>query len=55
MLNSMYSGITGMKGQQTKMDVIANNISNVNTTGFKSSACPFPGHDLSDECERTGT
>lgn len=41
MLNSLYSGITGMKGQQTKMDVIANNISNVNTTGFKSQRVRF--------------
>lgn len=37
----MYSGITGMKGQQTKMDVIANNIANVNTTGFKSQRVRF--------------
>lgn len=41
MLNSLYSGITGMKGQQTKMDVIANNIANVNTTGFKSQRVRF--------------
>ncbi|EXJ22389.1 Flagellar hook protein FlgE [Alkalibacterium sp. AK22] len=41
MLNSLYSGITGMKGQQTKMDVIANNISNVNTTGYKSQRVRF--------------
>lgn len=41
MLNSMYSGITGMKGQQTKMDVISNNIANVNTTGFKSQRVRF--------------
>lgn len=41
MLNSMYSGITGMKGQQTKMDAIANNIANVNTTGFKSQRVRF--------------
>lgn len=41
MLNSMFSGITGMKGQQTKMDVIANNIANVNTTGFKAQRVRF--------------
>ncbi|MCC5890178.1 MAG: flagellar hook-basal body complex protein [Alkalibacterium sp.] len=41
MLNSLFSGITGMKGQQTKMDVIANNISNVNTTGFKAQRVRF--------------
>lgn len=41
MLNSLFSGITGMKGQQTKMDVIANNIANVNTTGFKAQRVRF--------------
>ena len=41
MLNSLYSGITRMKGQQTKMDVISNNIANVNTTGFKSQRVRF--------------
>lgn len=41
MLKSLYSGITGMKGQQTKMDVISNNIANVNTTGFKSQKVAF--------------
>ena len=41
MLNSLYSGITGMKGQQTKMDVISNNIANVNTTGFRSQRVRF--------------
>ncbi|GAA0362079.1 flagellar hook-basal body complex protein [Alkalibacterium iburiense] len=41
MLNSLYSGITGMKAQQTKMDVLANNIANVNTTGFKSQRVRF--------------
>jgi len=41
MLNSLYSGITGMKSQQTRMDVIANNIANVNTTGFKSQRVRF--------------
>ncbi|WP_080146596.1 flagellar hook-basal body complex protein [Marinilactibacillus piezotolerans] len=41
MLKSLYSGITGMKGQQTKMDVISNNIANVNTTGFKSQKVSF--------------
>ncbi|MFL2096473.1 flagellar hook-basal body complex protein [Marinilactibacillus psychrotolerans] len=41
MLKSLYSGITGMKGQQTKMDVISNNIANVNTTAFKSQSVSF--------------
>jgi len=37
----MYSGVSGMKINQTKMDVIANNISNVSTTAFKSSRVRF--------------
>ena len=41
MLRSMYSGVTGMKSQQTKMDVIANNIANSSTTGFKSGRVRF--------------
>lgn len=41
MLRSMYSGISGMKVNQTKLDVIGNNISNVGTTAFKSSRARF--------------
>lgn len=41
MLRSMYSGVSGMKGFQTKLDVIGNNIANVNTTGFKASRVMF--------------
>ncbi|HMM68979.1 flagellar hook-basal body complex protein [Gudongella oleilytica] len=41
MLRSLYSGVSGMKSFQTKMDVIANNIANVNTTAFKSSRVRF--------------
>ena len=41
MLRSMYSGISGMKVNQTRLDVIGNNIGNVNTTGFKSSRARF--------------
>lgn len=41
MLRSMYSGISGMKVNQTKLDVIGNNIANVSTTGFKSSQARF--------------
>lgn len=41
MLRSMYSGVSGMKTHQTKMDVIGNNIANVNTYGFKSSRTTF--------------
>lgn len=41
MLRSMYSGISGMKVNQTKLDVIGNNIANVGTTGFKSQRARF--------------
>ena len=34
MMRSLYSGVSGLKVHQTKMDVIGNNISNVNTVGF---------------------
>ena len=41
MLRSMYSGISGMKVNQTKLDVIGNNIANLGTTGFKASTVKF--------------
>ena len=41
MLRSLYSGVSGMRSFQTKMDVVANNIANVNTTGFKSGRAKF--------------
>ncbi len=41
MMRSLYSGVSGLKNHQTRMDVIGNNISNVNTTGFKSSRTNF--------------
>lgn len=41
MLRSMYSGISGLKNFQTKLDVIGNNISNVNTYGFKKGRVVF--------------
>ena len=41
MIRSMYSAVTGLRGHQTMLDVIGNNISNVNTVGFKSSRVLF--------------
>lgn len=41
MMRSLFSGVSGLKNHQTRMDVIGNNISNVNTTGFKSSRTSF--------------
>lgn len=37
----MYSGVSGMKNFQTKLDVIGNNIANVNTIGYKKSTINF--------------
>jgi flagellar hook protein FlgE len=37
----MFSGVSGLRVHQTKMDVIANNIANVNTVGYKSSRVTF--------------
>lgn len=58
MLRSMYSGVSGMKAHQAKMDVIGNNIANVNTYGFKSSRATFRDiyyQTLSGASEATGT
>lgn len=41
MMRSMFSGVSGLRVHQTKMDVIGNNIANVNTTGFKSARVTF--------------
>lgn len=41
MLRSMYSGISGMKANQTRMDVVGNNVANVGTTAYKKTATRF--------------
>jgi flagellar hook protein FlgE len=41
MMPSLDSAISGLKGSQTMMDVLGNNIANVNTAGFKSSQVNF--------------
>ena len=41
MVRSMYSGVAGMKANQTGLDVIGNNIANSHTYGFKSSRATF--------------
>ncbi len=41
MVRSMYSGVAGMKSNQSRMDVIGNNIANSSTYGFKSSRATF--------------
>jgi flagellar basal-body rod protein FlgG len=41
MLRALYSAAAGMESQQLNLDVIANNLANVNTTGFKKSKVEF--------------
>lgn len=41
MVKSLYTGVSGMKTHQWRMDVIGNNISNVNTVGFKGDVPVF--------------
>jgi flagellar hook protein FlgE len=41
MMRSLFSAISGLKGHQTMMDVVGNNIANVNTTAFKSGRITF--------------
>ncbi|MBE7559989.1 flagellar hook-basal body complex protein [bacterium] len=40
-LRSLFSGVSGLRGLQTAIDVIGNNIANVNTTGFKAGRVTF--------------
>ena len=41
MIRSLYVAKTGLEAEQTRMDVIANNLANVNTTGFKGARAVF--------------
>lgn len=41
MMRSLFSGVSGLKTHQTRMDVIGNNIANVNTTAYKASSMTF--------------
>lgn len=41
MLRAMYSGISGLKNFQSKLDVVGNNIANVNTFGYKKGRVTF--------------
>ncbi|MBR3623083.1 MAG: flagellar hook-basal body complex protein, partial [Selenomonadaceae bacterium] len=58
MMRSLYTGLLGLKSHQTKMDVVGNNISNVNTTGFKAGRATFAdmlSQNLSDATASHGT
>ena len=65
-VQTLYTAATGMESLQTKLDVIANNLANVNTTGFKSDRAnfedlfyrhePYPGNqDSQGNITPTGT
>ena len=41
MVRSLWSAATGMVAQQTNIDTIANNLANVNTTGYKTEVAQF--------------
>ena len=41
MMRSMFSGVSGLRAHQTRMDVIGNNVANVNTVAFKSGRVTF--------------
>ena len=51
MIRAMHSAASGMVAQQTNVDVIANNLANVNTTGFRKSRAEF--EDLIYQTYRT--
>ena len=42
MLNGLYSAAAGMAAQQTRIDALANDIANVNTTGYKQVRARLP-------------
>jgi flagellar hook protein FlgE len=41
MMRSLFSGVSGLRNHQVKMDVIGNNIANVNTVAYKASRVTF--------------
>jgi len=41
MIRGLYTGASGMKAEQNRMDVVANNLSNVDLTGFKRDTVSF--------------
>jgi flagellar hook-basal body protein len=51
-MRALSIAATGMAAQQSNVEVIANNIANVNTTGFKRSRAEFS--DLLYQTERVG-
>ena len=41
MIRSLSTAVTGLRGHQTKLDIVGNNIANVNTVAFKKSQIRF--------------
>lgn len=57
MIKALNTAATGMQAQQTNMDVIANNLANVSTTGFKKSKAEFEDllyHNVKEPGAQTG-
>ncbi|MBU0472779.1 MAG: flagellar hook-basal body complex protein [Bacteroidetes bacterium] len=53
LLNSLFSGVSGLRNHQAMMDVIGNNIANVNTIGYKGSRITFS--DTFNQLIKSGT
>lgn len=53
MMRSLYSGVSGLRTHQTRMDVIGNNIANVNTTAYKAKQMNFS--DMLYQTTQAGT
>ncbi len=53
LLNSLFTGVSGLRTHQTMMDVIGNNIANVNSLGYKGSRVSFA--DTFSQFQRYGT
>ena len=54
MMRSLYSGVSGLRTHQTRMDVIGNNIANVNTWGFKAYSYNFKDAMYTNTINSTG-
>ena len=56
MMRSLWTAASGMIGEQSNLDVIANNLSNINTTGYKTQKANFKSliyQNLQDNDRRT--
>ena len=53
MMRSLYSGVSGLRTHQTRMDVIGNNIANVNTTAYQAKNITFS--DMLDQTTQSAT